>query len=133
VRVNLVHIHNFPSDVSATVDSFTRMLGAATDWDVEAAGVRNVRLALGKALIHLYEHSPTSERGGATHHLGIETDDLDGLIAPMERHGYLFRNAIRELPKFWYVMIAGSNELLIELFPCHEPEKWQLTAPCTQP
>jgi catechol 2,3-dioxygenase-like lactoylglutathione lyase family enzyme len=132
VRISLDHIHIFASNLSATVDFFTRMLGATIVWDEEAAGVRNVRLALGKGFIHVYDQPPKSERGGTIHHLGIETDDLDGLIARMERHGHRLRNAIRELPKFRYVMIAGPDELLIELFQCHEPERWQLAAPRTQ-
>ena len=37
-----------------------------------------------------------------------------------------FRNAIREQPKFRYVMTAGPDDLLIELFQCHEPQRWQL-------
>ena len=126
MRVGLDHIHIFSSDLSATVAFFTRMLGATTVWDEEAAGVRNVRLALGNAFIHVYEQPPKTDRGGAMHHLGIETDDLDQLVARMTRNGYPFRNAIREHPKFRYVMIAGPDDLLIELFQCHEPQRWQL-------
>jgi hypothetical protein len=44
----------------------------------------------------------------------------------MTRHGYAFLNAVREHPKFRYVMIAGAEDLLIELFECHEPGRWQL-------
>ena len=44
----------------------------------------------------------------------------------MTRNGYEFRNSIREQPKFRYVMIAGPDDLLIELFQCHEPQRWQL-------
>lgn len=95
-------------------------------WDEEPAGVRNVRLALGHGFIHVYEQSPKAERGGPIHHLGIETDNLDELIARMKQNGYAFRNAVREQFKFKYVMIAGPDELLIELFECHEPQRWQL-------
>jgi hypothetical protein len=102
------------------------MLGAKTVWDEEAAGVRNVRLALGNAFIQIYEQPPKTARGGPIHHLGIETDDLDGLVARMTRNGYEFRNSIREQPKFRYVMIAGPDDLLIELFQCHEPQRWQM-------
>ena len=126
MRVGLDHIHIFSSDLSATVAFFTRMLRATTVWDEEAAGVRNVRLALGNAFIHVYEQPPKTDRGGAMHHLGIETDDLDQLVARMTRNGYPFRNAIREHPKFRYVMITGPDDLLIELFQCHEPQRWQL-------
>ena len=60
------------------------------------------------------------------HHIGIETDDLDGLVARMRAQGHVFRNAIRELPKFRYVMTAGPDDLLIELFQCLEPQRWLL-------
>lgn len=85
-----------------------------------------MRLALGHGFIHVYDQPPKAERGGPIHHLGIETDDLDGLVARMKKNGYSFRNAVREQPKFRYVMIAGPDDLLIELFQCHEPQRWHL-------
>lgn len=127
MRVGLDHVHIFASDLSATLDFFCSMLDAKLVWDEEAAGVRNVRLALGHAFIHVYEQPPAVERGGPIHHLGIETDDLDGLVAKMKLKGYSFRNLIREQAKFKYVMIAGPDDLLIELFECHEPRCWQLS------
>lgn len=126
MRIGLDHVHLFASDLAATIDFFTRMLGATTVWDEEAAGVRNVRLALGAGFIHLYDQAPKTARGGPMHHLGIETDDLDGLVARMEGKGHVFRNAIQEQPKFRYVMAAGPDDLLIELFQCHEPQRWQI-------
>jgi catechol 2,3-dioxygenase-like lactoylglutathione lyase family enzyme len=126
VRVSLDHVHIFSSDLAATVEFFRRMLGAELVWDEEAAGVRNVRLALGNAFVHVYEQPPRTQRGGPVHHLGIETDDLDGLVARMKENGYEFRNVIREQPKFRYLMIAGPDDLLIELFQCHEPQRWKL-------
>jgi catechol 2,3-dioxygenase-like lactoylglutathione lyase family enzyme len=126
MRVSLDHIHIFASELSVTVDFFTRMLGATLVWDEEAAGVRNVRLALGNAFVQVYDQPPRAPRGGPLHHLGIETDDLDGLVARMKDNGFPFRNAIREQPKFRYVMIAGPDDLLIELFQCREPQRWQL-------
>jgi catechol 2,3-dioxygenase-like lactoylglutathione lyase family enzyme len=128
MRASLDHIHIFASDVAATVTFFRDMLGATLVWDEEAAGVRNVRLKLGSGFVHVYEQPPTSRRGGAMHHLGIETDDLEGLVARMKRKGHAFRNAIREHPKFSYVMTTGPDDLLLELFQCHEPQRWQLGA-----
>ncbi len=126
MRVSLDHVHIFSSDLAATVEFFRRMLGAELVWDEEAAGVRNVRLALGNAFVHVYEQPPRTQRGGPVHHLGIETDDLDGLVVRMKENGYEFRNVIREQPKFRYLMIAGPDDLLIELFQCHEPQRWKL-------
>jgi len=124
MRVGLDHVHLFASDLAATIDFFSRMFGATIVWDEEAAGARNVRLALGKGFIHLYDQAPKSARGGPMHHLGIETDDLDGLVERMQGHGYVFRNTIQERPKFRYVMAAGPDDLLIELFQCREPQRW---------
>jgi catechol 2,3-dioxygenase-like lactoylglutathione lyase family enzyme len=127
VRVNLDHVHIFCSDPSATIAFFAKMFGATVVWDEEAAGSRNVRLALGRAFIHLYDQPPKGERGGAFHHLGIETDDLDGLVERMKASGFKFRKPVREEPKFRYVMVAGPDNLLIELFECREPGSWQLS------
>jgi len=126
MRASLDHIHVFSSDVAATVAFFRNMLDATLVWDEEAAGVRNVRLKLGSGFVHVYEQPPKSARGGAMHHVGIETDDLDGLVARMKANGHEFRNAVREEPKFRYVMTTGPDDLLIELFQCHEPQRWQI-------
>lgn len=123
-RVGLDHVHLFASDLTATVEFFRTMFGATVVWDEEAAGVRNVRLALGRAFVNLYDQPPKAPRGGAFHHLGIETDDLDALVAHMQAHGVRFRNPVRDEPKFRYAMVAGPGDLLIELFECREPGRW---------
>jgi catechol 2,3-dioxygenase-like lactoylglutathione lyase family enzyme len=126
MRASLDHIHIFATDLAVTVAFFRQMLDASLVWDEEAAGARTVRLRLGHAFVHVYEQAPPAPRGGAMHHIGIETDDLDGLVARMQAHGHVFRNAIREQPKFRYVMTAGPDDLLIELFQCLEPRRWLL-------
>ena len=60
------------------------------------------------------------------HHLGIETDDLEGLVAKMKSLGILFGNKISEEEKFKYVMIQGPDDLLIEMFQCKEPQRWEI-------
>ena len=62
------------------------------------------------------------------HHLGIETDDLEGLVERMKAQGFAFRNPVRTEPKFKYVMVAGPDNLLIELFQSLEPERWRIEA-----
>ena len=126
MRVSLDHIHIFSTNLSVTVGFFQRMFDATLVWDEDAAGARTVRLRLGNAFVQIYEQPPKAQRGGAMHHLGIETDDLDELVARMKTNGHEFRNAIREQPKFRYVMTAGPDDVLIELFQCHEPQRWQL-------
>lgn len=126
MRVGLDHVHLFASDVDATIAFFTEMFQARCVWDEEAAGVRNVRLAIGSAFIHLYDQPPKGPRGGAMHHIGITTDDIDGLVARMKSKGYVFRNAVRREARFSYVMVAGPDDLLIEVFQSHEPQRWQV-------
>jgi catechol 2,3-dioxygenase-like lactoylglutathione lyase family enzyme len=126
MRIGLDHVHIFSSNLSATIEFFRIMLGAAVVWDEEAAGMRNVRLALGSAFIQVYDQPPKTARGGAMHHLGIATNDLDALVSRMKAHGFHFRNPIRDEPKFRYVMISGPDDLLIELFQCREPDRWHL-------
>ena len=126
MRISLDHAHVFTSDVAATVAFFQSMLDARVVWDEEAAGVRNVRLKIGRAFVHVYDQQPKAAKGGVVHHLGIETDDLDALVAKMKVNGFEFRNAIRDYPKFRYVMVAGPDDLLIELLQCREPGRWDI-------
>jgi catechol 2,3-dioxygenase-like lactoylglutathione lyase family enzyme len=124
--VSLDHVHLFCSDLATTERFFVEMLGAERVWDEEAAGARNVRLRLGRAFVQLYDQPPRRERGGAFHHLGVHTDDLDGLLARMRERGHVFRHPVREEPRFRYVMVAGPDDLLIELFEAREPARWQI-------
>ena len=126
MRVSLDHAHIFASDINATIDFLTRMFGATVVWDEQAAGSRSVRMQIGKAFVHIYDQPPKSARGGPVHHLGIETDDLDGLVERMKAQGFAVRNAIRTEPKFKYVMVAGPDHLLIELFQSLEPARWKI-------
>ena len=125
MRASLDHAHIFASDMAATIGFFESMLGARVVWDEEAAGVRNVRLRLGRGFVQVYDQPPKGAQG-VVHHLGIETDDLDALVRTMKAAGFAFRNPIRELPKFRYVMVAGPDNLLLELFECREPERWEI-------
>ena len=50
--------------------------------------------------------------------------DLDALVAHMQAHGVRFRKPVRDEPAFRYVMVAGPDELLIELYECREPARW---------
>ena len=124
--VNFDHAHLFASDLPATVRFFQEMFSAEIVWDQEAAGVRNVRLAIGKGFIHLYDQPPKLDRPGNIHHLGIETDDLDGLVEHMRSKGFQFRNPIRDYPQFRYVMIAAPDNILIELFQVRARSAWRV-------
>ena len=126
MRVNLDHVHIFASDASVTVRFFETMFGATVVWDETVAGVRGIRLQVGRAFILIYDQPPKAARGGPFHHLGIETDDLVGLVSQMGSRGFVFRKPIREQQGFKYVMVAGPDDLMIELFECHEPARWRI-------
>ena len=126
MRIGLDYIHVFASDVAKTLDFFCRMFDAGCVWDEQAAGARNVRIALGNAFIHLYDRPLKGPRSGPVHHIGIETDDLEALVSRVCAQGFVFRNPIRREPKFNYVMVMGPSDLLIELFQYHEPERWHV-------
>ena len=51
MRVSLDHAHIFASDAAATLEFFETMLGATAVWDEVVAGVRGIRLQLGRAFI----------------------------------------------------------------------------------
>ena len=120
------HAHLFASDLAATIMFFTKCFDAEVIWDEEAAGVRNVRIQIGSSFIHLYDQAPKAPRGGAIHHLGIETEDLEGLLVRLKILGITWKNEIKEEKKFKYVMVEGPDDLLIELFECKEPERWKI-------
>ena len=126
MRLSLDHAHLFARDPAATVGFFVELLGAEVVWDETVAGARSVRLRLGRAFLHVYDQPPRAPRGGAVHHLGIETDDLDALVAHMTARGFAFRNPIRTDRAFKYVMVEGPDGLLIELFECFEPGRWKI-------
>lgn len=126
MRVTLDHAHLFATDAAATVDFFRTMFGAEVVWDGTAAGVRGIRLRLGAAFLMVYDQPPRGSRGGAVHHLGIATDDLRALMQRMRERGYVFRNELRVAEGFDYVMLAGPDDLLIELFESREPARWGL-------
>ena len=126
MRVSLDHAHIFASDPAATVQFLQAMFEATIVWDEVVAGARGIRLQIGRAFIHLYDQPPKAPRGGAVHHLGIETDDLAGLVRKMTSRGFVFQNPIREDNAFKYLMIAGPDDLLLELFECREPNRWRI-------
>jgi hypothetical protein len=46
----------------------------------------------------------------------------------MTANGFAFRNPVRDAGDFRYVMVAGPDELLIELFEPRDPTRWQIDA-----
>ncbi len=116
MQVDLDHAHLFASDVGETVRWRNEMLGASVVFDLEVASARNVRLAVGRGFIHLYDQPPRVVGSGSVHHLGIQTDDLAALVASMEAKGFRFRRPIKDFGIMKYAMASAPDNVLLELF-----------------
>ena len=120
MQIDLDHAHLFASDVDETIRWWSEMLGARVVFDLEVAGARNIRLAVGRGFINLYDQPPRVIGSGSVHHLGIQTDDLEALVASMEAKGFRFRRPIKDFGIMKYVMAAAPDNVLLELFQATE-------------
>jgi len=120
------HAHLFASDINVSLKFYQEMFGGKIVADVEMAGARNVFLQIGKGRLHFYEQPPRDEGRGAIHHLGIETDDLEALVAHMKSRGVKFKKEITDFGFWKYVMAPAPDNVLLELFQPVE-EKFPLS------
>lgn len=116
LKTSLHHAHLFASNVDESIRFYVEMFGAEILFDLEMAGARNVMITIGTSKLNFYDQPPKDTGRGAIHHLGIETDDLESLVAHMKSKGYTFRNKIKRFGPLKYVMIAGPDNVLFELF-----------------
>lgn len=116
MRVQLHHTHIFASDMDRTLNFWQEMFGAKVLFDQKVAGARNVMIAIGSGRLNIYDQPPREGRGGAYHHLGIQTDDLDALIDHMKQHGFEFKNEIKDFGTGRYMMAMAPDDILLELF-----------------
>ena len=116
MKIDLDHAHLFASDVDETIRWWSEMLGARVVFDLEVAGARNVRLAVGRGFIHLYDQPPRVIGSGSVHHLGIQTDDLEALVTSMVAKGFQFRRPIKDFGAMKYAMATAPDNVLLELF-----------------
>jgi catechol 2,3-dioxygenase-like lactoylglutathione lyase family enzyme len=116
MRCDLHHAHLFASNLDESIRFYREMFGAETILDAEVAGARNVLLRVGVACINLYDQPPRDAGRGVVHHLGIRTDSLEALMAHMRSKGFEFRKAMTVFGPLKYVMAAGPDGILLELF-----------------
>jgi len=83
--------------------------------DVEFAGARNVFLRVGDGRIHLYDQAPKVAGQGTVHHLGVQTDELEAVVARLRALGVSVTDIRRE-PTAAYAMAEGPDQLLVEIF-----------------
>lgn len=113
--ISLHHAHLMASDIDATIGFWTRAFDATVVFDEDFAGARNVFLTVGGGRIHLYDQPPKVVGQGTVHHLGIQTDNLEALVARLRSLGVSVTD-IRRHPTADYAMAQGPDDLLIELF-----------------
>ncbi len=128
MKVNLQHTHIFASDIESTLSFWRDMFGAQIVFDAGVAGARNVMIAIGTGRINIYDQTPREGKGGAYHHLGIQTDDLDALMEHMKRKGFQFRGQVKDFGFMKYIMAMAPDNILLEIFqvvPEKIPAEWQ--------
>ena len=116
MKANLHHAHLFASNIDKSINFYQEMFDAKILFDLEMAGARNVMIAIGSSKINFYDQSPKAQEKGVVHHLGIETDNLEALVTYMKSKGFQFRNPIKNLGIWKYVMVEGPDHILLELF-----------------
>ena len=110
------HAHLFASDIEATLKFYREMFGGEILADLTMAGGRNIFLTVGEWRLHFYDQPPRDAGRGAIHHIGIQTDDLEGLVAHMKTKGVPFRKEIADFGFWKYVMAQAPDNVLLELF-----------------
>jgi len=116
MRIQLQHTHIFATDIEATLRFWKDMFGARVLFDTEIAGARNVMIAIGSGRINIYDQPPREGKGGAYHHLGIQTDDLAALIEHMKSHGFQFQGQVKDYGYMKYIMAMAPDNILLEIF-----------------
>ena len=116
--LSLHHTHLFASDVDRSIAFWRDQFGAVVVLDAVFAGARNVFLRIGEGRLHLYDQAPRHRGAGTVHHLGIETDELDALVARLKAAGVSVTD-LRRHAEGDYAMAEGPDGLLLELFQPH--------------
>lgn len=123
MKVTIHHAHLFASDIDKTIQFYQAMFGAEVLFDKEMAGARNVMISIGNGKINFYDQPPRGEGREIVHHLGIETDNLKALMDHMKSKGFKFKNEIKYLDTWKYVVAEGPDKILLELFQIVEEEE----------
>ncbi|MFX0042667.1 MAG: VOC family protein [Candidatus Hodarchaeota archaeon] len=116
MKTTLHHAHLFASKLDKSIKFYQDMFGAEILFDLEMAGARNVMISIGSSKINFYDQPPKDQGRGAIHHLGIETDDLEALVAQMKGNGFQFIKQIKTFGPLKYIMAEAPDNILLELF-----------------
>ena len=116
MKSSLHHVHAFASDVEASIRFYTEVFDGQVVFDDTAAGARNVFIRLGSGRLHLYDQPPRHAGSGSVHHIGIQTDDIQGVLGRLAGRGVVPRKPVAEFGFWRYVMVEAPDGVLIELF-----------------
>jgi catechol 2,3-dioxygenase-like lactoylglutathione lyase family enzyme len=116
--LSLHHTHLFAADVDRSIAFWRDHFGAVVLVDTVFAGARNVFMRVGEGRLHLYDQAPKHAGAGTVHHLGIETDELDALVARLKVAGVSVTD-VRRHAEGDYAMAEAPDGLLLELFQPH--------------
>jgi len=110
------HVHIFASDLKKSIDFYVNGFGGTVVADMEMAGARNIFIQIGKGGINLYDQPPKHRVRGNIHHIGIHTDDIEGVVERLKSMGVKFQKGIADFGFWKYVMVPAPDDILIELF-----------------
>ena len=116
MKASLHHVHAFAGDVEASIRFYTEVFGGEVVLDDVAAGARNVFIRLGSGRLHLYDQPPRHRGAGSVHHIGIQTDDIPGVLGRLAERGVVPRKPVTDFGFWRYVMVEAPDGILIELF-----------------
>ncbi len=120
MRIRLHHTHIFASDFERTLKFWKDMFGA----EVLNEGIpaRSFLIGIGSGKINIYDQPPREGQGGAYHHIGVQTDDLDALMKHMKSKGFRFEGEVKDYGYLRYIMALAPDNILMELLEVN-PEK----------
>jgi len=113
---HLHHAHLHAADLDASIAFWCHVLGGRVVLDHAVAGARNVFVRLGTGRLHFYDQAPPDAGRGPVHHLGVQTDDLDGLLGRLAAIGVRPRKPVHDYGLWRYAMVAAPDGVLLELF-----------------
>ena len=120
MRIRLHHTHIFASDFERTLKFWKDMFGAEVL--NEGIAARSFLIGIGSGKINIYDQPPREGQGGAYHHIGVQTDDLDALMKHMKSKGFRFEGEVKDYGYLRYIMALAPDNILMELLEVN-PEK----------
>ena len=116
VANHLHHVHIYASDIAASIAFYAENFGGKVILDAELAGARNVFMRVGSGRLHFYDQAPKHKLRGNIHHFGIQTSDLDAVVAHLKSNEVTLTKGITDLGFWKYIMVPAPDDILIELF-----------------